>query len=214
MPDGSFMRVDTGLGFGAGLVGITSGPDGNLWFTEGSRGRVGRVSPAGGPIVEYVVGGQPDHITTGPDGNLWVTIGQGMFARVSTSGAVRIFRALAPIAQPSAIVAGPDGNLWFTDFVLGVVGRMTPQGEVALFGRDVLGGPRYITAGPDGNLWFTDQGASAAIGRITIGAEAIPSIGITGLAMIAALIAILGMWRVRGNSRARGWRIASTRASY
>ena len=59
-----------------GPVGITAGPDGNLWFTEGDVNTIGRISPAG-IITEFSLPSHPTAkrdlvgITAGPDGNLW-----------------------------------------------------------------------------------------------------------------------------------------------
>ena len=56
-------------------VGITAGPDGNLWFTEIASNNIGRISTAG-VITEFAVptaNSQPVGITAGPDGNLWFT---------------------------------------------------------------------------------------------------------------------------------------------
>ena len=55
-------------------VGITKGPDGNLWFTEYQTSKIGRITVTG-TITEFSLpnGGQPDQIITGPDGNLWFT---------------------------------------------------------------------------------------------------------------------------------------------
>lgn len=63
--------------YSAGLTAITLGPDGNLWFTEGSGNRVGRITPAG-VITEFKLIGLADNaglssITTGPDKKLWFT---------------------------------------------------------------------------------------------------------------------------------------------
>ncbi len=58
----------------ASLDGITAGPDGNLWFTEGA-GKIGRMTPAG-QITEFALpasDSNPVGITAGPDGNLWFT---------------------------------------------------------------------------------------------------------------------------------------------
>ncbi len=50
--------------------GITTGPDGNLWFTE-QAGGIGRMTPKGS-LTQYSIGGtNPDGITVGPDTNLW-----------------------------------------------------------------------------------------------------------------------------------------------
>jgi streptogramin lyase len=57
----------------AGPTDITTGPDGNLWFTEETAGQIGQITPAG-VITEFPVptsGSQPDGITLGPDNNLW-----------------------------------------------------------------------------------------------------------------------------------------------
>jgi len=54
---------------------ITSGPDGNLWFTDTGTKSVGRITPVG-VVAEFVVTdsrGSLGGITTGPDGNIWFT---------------------------------------------------------------------------------------------------------------------------------------------
>src|SRR5262249_14061994 len=56
-------------------VGITAGPDGNLWFTELGTNQIGRITPAG-VVTEFRIptaGGGPYGITAGPDSNLWFT---------------------------------------------------------------------------------------------------------------------------------------------
>src|SRR5262245_23754173 len=39
---------------GAGPIGITTGPDGNLWFTEYLANKIGRITPSG-TITEFPV---------------------------------------------------------------------------------------------------------------------------------------------------------------
>ena len=53
---------------------IAAGPDGNLWFTEPSGDKIGRITPAG-VITEFLAstGSNPLGITAGPDGNMWFT---------------------------------------------------------------------------------------------------------------------------------------------
>src|SRR6185295_11775641 len=54
---------------------ITTGSDGNLWFTEFSSGNIGRILPfAPNTITEFNVSPADIRlagITSGPDGNLW-----------------------------------------------------------------------------------------------------------------------------------------------
>ena len=64
---------------------ITSGPDGNLWFTEENGDMPGRVTPAG-VITEFALPANtaPLGIVSGPDGNLLVyRIGPDNIARCS-----------------------------------------------------------------------------------------------------------------------------------
>ena len=69
-------------------VGITTGPDGNLWFTEHDGNKVGRITPDG-TITEFAVptanGGQSG-ITAGPDNALWFTENAGNKIGRITSG--------------------------------------------------------------------------------------------------------------------------------
>src|SRR5260221_2207016 len=60
---------------------ITSGPDGNLWFTDASPGpngnKIGRMSPSGAvtefDITPHTPDSGPANITRLPAGELWVT---------------------------------------------------------------------------------------------------------------------------------------------
>ena len=139
-------------------MGIVSGPDGNLWFTEGNRDVVGRISPQGA-ITEFPTptkGSQPSAITVGPDRNLWFTeLSGNKVARITPSGAVTEYAIPTAYCYPmGGITTGPDGALWFTEWNAGKVGRVDLAGQVTEFaaGTDT---PDQIVAGRDGNLWFT-----------------------------------------------------------
>src|SRR5262249_60777646 len=77
-------------------VGITAGPDGNLWFTEQMGNKIGRITPAGA-ITEFVVpaaGSGPNGIAGGPDGALWFTefLGNNI-GRATTPAQLRVLPA-------------------------------------------------------------------------------------------------------------------------
>jgi streptogramin lyase len=132
--------------------GITSGPDGNIWFTEANGNNIGRITNAG-KITEFPVptaNSSPRQITTGSDGNLWFTELIGGIGRITPAGEITEF----PIGTSVVgITAGPDGNLWFTESIAGRIGRITPAGEIT--GEFPIPTPESIpigiTAGPDGN---------------------------------------------------------------
>jgi virginiamycin B lyase len=167
----SISEFETGLTPGVQLWGITSGPDGNTWFTEETGNAVGRVTP-GAVITEFTAGfptGSPRGIVTGPDGNLWVAQagGDGAIARVTKTGEVTEFPVPTP-GDPTDIAVGPDANLWYVDPAANVIGRITHEGSITEFtdGLSAAAEPTSIAKGPDGNLWFTEK-ATGRIGKIT-----------------------------------------------
>ena len=166
------------LAVAAGPVGITAGPDGNVWFTEyrHERNAIGRITPDG-VITEFRIPTEVAHplgITTGPDGNLWFTEssftdGKSQIAFITTSGEISEFLLLGD-AYPHSIVAGPDGAMWFTEEGRNAIGRITTSGVITEFPLGFHAGPAGITAGPDGALWFAERYANQ-IGRITTSGE-------------------------------------------
>lgn len=161
-----------------GVEGITSGPDGALWFTLRGAGAIGSISTTGtvttDPLPNSSADPQPLSIAAGPDGNLWFTEpGAGAIGRFDpTTHVFETFPLGAGIHNPETIVLGPDGNLWFTDSVRGQIGQITPQGVISDFSAAPLYSTYSITVGPDGALWFTGSapttpGLEGAVGRIT-----------------------------------------------
>jgi streptogramin lyase len=156
-------------------LGITLGPDGNLWFTEAATSRIGSISPSG-TIHEYQLplASAPSAIVAGPSRTVWFTVATGYIGRISPDGSVQEYQLPRTNSQPLGITAGPDGNLWFTDAATGHIGRITPSGAIHEFSLLDLKAnsttakpvPAAITLGPDGNLWFTLIGESR-IGRIS-----------------------------------------------
>jgi streptogramin lyase len=167
----SVTEFESGLTPGVQLWGITSGPDGNTWFTEENNNAVGRITP-GGVINEFSDGfptGNPRGIVSGPDGNLWVAQagGNGGIARVTKDGVVDEF-TVPTAGDPTDIAVGPDGNLWYVDPAANVIGRITTTGSITEFtdGLSDAAEPTSIVKGSDGRLWFTEQ-ATGKIGAIT-----------------------------------------------
>lgn len=168
----------------AGVLAITSGPDGNLWFTELFPNKIGRITPTGS-LTEFALpnaNAQPAGITLGPDGNLWFTESAATpvdpnhsanhIGRITPNGQISEFQIPSPFCEPLSITVGPDGNLWFTEYYGDYrngdkIGRITPAGIITEFNvPTATSGPNAITAGADGNLWFTEL-LGNKIGRLT-----------------------------------------------
>ena len=175
-------------------TGITTGPDGALWFTNSGgesiseddtltqiQASIGRITTSGvvTNFIDPSVDAEPTDITTGPDGALWFTNeGSNSIGRITTSGAVTIYTSLN-INGPSTITSGPDGALWYTNEGNDTIGRITTSGVTSTYTDPSISYPSAITTGPDGALWFTNTTAfpnvlsddytfsPGSIGRIT-----------------------------------------------
>ncbi len=157
---------------------ITTGSDGNLWFTTWSSDdytyRIGRMTPDG-DVSWFPVPFTTTAITAGPDGNIWFTTRTedpvtsertGGIGKITPDGQVTTFAVPSHPEELVGITAGPDGNVWFTTSTAdqdtfettGGIGKITPDGRVTEYplahnvASTSLSG---ITAGPDGNVWFT-----------------------------------------------------------
>ncbi|HVJ51599.1 MAG TPA: hypothetical protein VM689_04015 [Aliidongia sp.] len=157
-------------GSGSVPVGITPGPDGNLWFTDAdpSAPAIGRITPQGG-LTEFPLsaGSSPGFIVVGPDANLWFTDANPSapaIGRITTAGTVTKFTTgLVAGSVPRGITSAPDGNLWVADADASspAIDRITPTGVITRFTNvGVCQAPFGITVGSDGNLWFTCPGSA------------------------------------------------------
>jgi len=146
----------------ADLEGITSGPDGAVWFAANTTGKIGRIAKAGS-VTTYSLNSafSVTSITTGPDGKLWFagsTIGS-----VTTTGQITKY----PFVGGYGIAVGSDGALWFASGPGNTIGRITTAGSIDQFATPTADSyPTNIVAGADGSLWFVEHFANN-IGRIT-----------------------------------------------
>ena len=175
-PEGAFHVVRNSLDMAP--AGITTGPDGNLWYAD-SRGKIVRITPAGF-ITEYPVPVPiaPSGIAAGADGSFWFTEGfDPSIGRISSNGAITQFPLLSSDRRAATGALGPDGNMWFPessqDGLSYWIARITPGGVITEFPIPTeSAGAGAITAGPDGNMWFTESGygtnTTSKIGRIDL----------------------------------------------
>ncbi|HZZ79365.1 MAG TPA: putative Ig domain-containing protein [Gemmataceae bacterium] len=161
---------------------VTTGPDGNVWFTE-KTGSIGMINPSTHAVSEFPIttpSGTPSGITAGPDGNLWFTEpGANQIGMINpTTHTVTEFAVPTSGSSPTGIVAGPDGNLWFTENTGGRVGSINPTTHAfSEFQLPNGGAALGIAAGADGSIWFTEN-AGNKIGLINPITHAISEIAI------------------------------------
>jgi virginiamycin B lyase len=164
--------------------GITTGPDGALWFTEEGTYGIGRITTSGA-YTHYgglALGAIPDQIAVGPDGALWVTIGNanaiGRLDPAAPPGSA-IQQFTSGVGGGPAGITAAGGALWYTTTTtspnsirrIDTNGNVDPAYTIPL--SSSTADPSDITPGPDGRLWFTEQ-LGDAIGAVTPAAGATP----------------------------------------
>ena len=166
------VTVHTAAGNGPGS--ITTGPEGELWFSNLSS--IGSITTGG--FISGFLGNEvfdPNGIATGSDGNIWFTNGANAaaapntspvvsVARMTPSGTLTIFADPA-LSDPGPIVAGPDGNLWFVDRGHDQLDSITTAGVITE-PATLDGTPTALAVGPDDALWVTLAG-SDVIDRVS-----------------------------------------------
>jgi streptogramin lyase len=173
-PDGTIeigQITEYSLPSGSGPTGVTAGPDGNLWFTDFSTNKVGKITTSG-TITEYSLPekSEPYSITPGPakENAVWFTdANTNKIGKITTSGTITEY-SLPSESRPKGITAGPDGNLWFAERATHKIGKITTSGTVTEYSLPEKSEPIGITAGPakENALWFTERGTNK-VGKIT-----------------------------------------------
>jgi streptogramin lyase len=135
---------------------ISTGPDGNVWFTLPSAGKIGMVTVQANPATDtittfavpttVVTSPDPTGIVPGPDGNVWFTDTNGAVGRALLDRDLAIGTeppATATAGFPFAVV----GVVLYTDSVAGVP-DLTYNGNVTatLNGGGTLGGTTTVAA--------------------------------------------------------------------
>ena len=140
---------------------ITTGPDGNIWFTEYCSDKIGKITPEG-KITEFS-SCRPSGITAGPDGNVWFTCGETV-GKITPSGTITEYKVNA--RSGSAIVTGPEGNLWFTTMEEDV-DKITPSGAVTEYKALPKGHRSFEISSGDGDLWVTDDTIGGKLWKVS-----------------------------------------------
>jgi virginiamycin B lyase len=158
---------------GAGAHDVYPAPDGAVWFTAQSAGKLGRLDTRTGKtdLIALGPGAAPHGVIVGPDGAAWVTEGgQNAIARVDpATRAVKLFPLPKERRNANLNTATFDhqGALWFTG-QNGVYGRLDPKsGAMAVFDAPRGAGPYGIATTPDGQVFFASL-AGNYLGQINL----------------------------------------------
>ncbi len=157
--------------------GITTGPDGNVWYavqgnpgtSPAQPGAIVEVNPATGASTEYPVDRIPLGITSGADGRVWFSDQGRIGALDPASGHIDYYPVPSGEGSEVGLAAGPDDAVWFVETLGNRVGRVDLATHVITEYPIPVADthPYSIAEGPDGNMWFGEgYGQHSLIGRI------------------------------------------------
>jgi virginiamycin B lyase len=187
---------------GAGPHDVYPAPDGTVWFTAQSAGKLGRLDPRTGKsdLIALGPGAAPHGVIVGPDGAPWVTEGgQNAIARVDpATRATKLYPLPKERRHANLNTASFDrqGVLWFTG-QNGIYGRLDPKtGAMAVFDAPRGTGPYGIATTPDGQVFFASL-AGNYLGQIDPKADTVT--------VLEPPVARQGARRVWSDSRGALW---------
>jgi virginiamycin B lyase len=148
---------------------ITTGADGNLWFTESSsvfdeetfefHSSIGRITPTG-DITEFRACEScvPNDIVQGPGNILYYTNNDNLLGRMTTDGQSLTPRSPGLFVGGNRLAAG-GGNIWVTDFNRDVIWKYDVSAETfqSFAPPTPNSNPGDIAVAADGIVWFTQN---------------------------------------------------------
>jgi len=150
---------------------VAISPDGAVWYTAQSSGRLGRLDPATGKIdlIPLGPGAAPHGVIVGPDGAPWITdAATDAILRVDPQSRETKRWPLPPSrsgANLNTAAFDKRGRIWFTG-QSGIYGRLDPaSGAMQIWDAPRGVGPYGITVTPGGDIYYASL-AGSYLGRI------------------------------------------------
>lgn len=146
------------------LNGLTSTPDGQLWYTQYTNDSVVSLNPATSALTPHAVEENADNLILAADGNLYHNryyTKPAIVQRNPANGATKAFSVGTPdVSLPMSLTAAPDGSIWFIETRTSSVWNLNPStGKQTQVTLPSGARPTELAAAPDGTLWIADPGA-------------------------------------------------------
>ena len=174
--------------------------DGSVWFTNANTPFIGKMS-SNGDVTKYKSGVQGAYFTPivkGSDGRLWFAGNSQKIHAVTVDGKESTYAIPSNPTLVESMVLGPDGNVWFTTWnnnQQGLIGKVTPSGNITEYKFKYSGYARGLTVGADKKIWF---GSTMGLGTISTDGEVNLIGGYQGVTLVPWGIASDGKGNVWG----------------
>ena len=143
---------------------LALGPDGNIWFTELSQGKIGYIDPRTSEIVQYgaeIPLNAPESMLFDPDGVIWISEhgGNGI---VKFNPVLETFERI-PVLDTEALPYGMSfdryGNIWIAQHTVDNLAVYDPDThkllEIPI--PTAASFVQFTTADDQGNVWILEQ---------------------------------------------------------
>ena len=158
---GSFKSIH--LGQGAAPHGVTIGPDGAPWVTEGGQNAIARVDPFDDKVTLFRL---PEkfadaNLNTGvfdKGGTYWFTGQSGFYGRLEPkSGDMTVFKAPKGVG-PYGITATPKGDVWYASLACSYIAKVdSATGNATVVQPPTPNqGARRVWSDSKGRIWVSE----------------------------------------------------------
>ncbi len=151
--------------------------DGNIWFTERTAGKLGKLTRATGKIAEYPIGDDPYGLAVDRRGNVWVTRkAADRLTQFDPKTGQVTHLLLEKGSQPRRTAMAPDGMLWVSLYGKGKLVKIDPVSNRVVKEYELPGGPNAgpyaVNVDSAGRVWTSEIQTDSVV-VLSPGSEAI-----------------------------------------
>jgi virginiamycin B lyase len=154
----------------ARLARLAVGPDGAVWFAEGTTFSVTRLKD--GVFTRHEVGSivaTPFGVAVDREGTVWATVqSTNKLVRIAPAGEITELDAPSRAGGLGDVAVDGEGGVWFLEMRVNRIGRFAAGRFIEFPVPTPQAGLTALAAAPDGAVWFTELRAGK-LGRLRDG---------------------------------------------